>query len=1015
MGKVSSQIKTALCAVALAFCANAALIADPSQYVNPYMGSSWDPHGGGPGQHSPSVCRPFGMLCWGLDNNDESNCTYAYDNTTSRGFSLLHNTGWLPRAITFVPTNRAVSTSPATSPSTYYSDYGQTNQLAHPGYYRVRMNSGMVTELTTTQRAGLGLFHYPRATPATMLVDMSNQVGGTGSPDYGVYNRVDIDPSTRTISGFWGKATYRMYFVAIFSHSFSAYGTYEDGTVSPSSTTSGAPTPPLSQVGGYVTFNMGSDSVVQVRLGVSFVSVANARANLDAEIPATTTFDQVHQRSRDAWKDALGRISVEQTGATLTNLTKFYTMFYFMLWQPTLASDANGQYWGSDNALHTMPSGHHAYSTMMSWDQGRGFWPLIATLFPGVASDAMQSLVLRTQQLPSATMPGSLMPFYDRGAREGFGGNHFVPPAQCYAFGARDFDLDAADRVLLDVALTQFDGYHWKPYGSSPRDITATLEHSIASFSVARMVLDRNPADTSARRALQNSANWFHILHENGRDNGIRGYMARRADGEPFDPWIESTNGTGSSTSGAGCEEASSAQMTYLVPHAQAGLISTLGGSSAYVSRLDHFFSRFSYIGGNFDNLSEAQYMSVANETDIQAPWLYNWAGAANRSQDVVRRIMTTVFLNTPQGLPGNNDWGGMDAWYVSMALGLYPSIPGVGGFAISGPQFRQYLITLDGGKTITMNGANASDTNRYIQSATLNGQPYDSPWIPLQLLVNGAANNTLSFVMGPSPSSWGNAPTMNVPPSFAPSPVKVDDNHSTIAYRGNWATVSGRTGAYGGSSRQSTSPGDTARFTFTGTAITWFGEQRPDGGKADIFVDGANRGTIDCYAGGALSGVKMFTLSNLSFGQHTIAVVARVDRNGSSSGNAVVVDAFASVPIADVPVSAREPSTVLAPRATGMNLRVTASLPALRIQASLPERVAGRVSATVFDLSGRVVSRLTDATEAQGMRTTIELVGLAHPGLTLAKGSYVVRIRADNATYDASFSIGAPTQGVGQ
>ena len=175
----------------------------------------------------------------------------------------------------------------------------------------------------------------------------------------------------------------------------------------------------------------------------------------------------------------------------------------------------------------------------------------------------------------------------------------------------------------------------------------------------------------------------------------------------------------------------------------------------------------------------------------MQVRWQYNWAGTPAKTQDVVNRIRTQSFTVQADGVPGNNDWGAMNAWYVLLSLGLYPEIPGVGGLAISGPQFAKTVITLEDNHTITLSGTNVYTVNKYIQSATLNGIPYTSPWILFSALANTATNNTLSFGFGSSPSAWGAAPTTNIPPSFGPIPVKVDDSNSGMRFYGTWTAPS--------------------------------------------------------------------------------------------------------------------------------------------------------------------------------------------------------------------------------
>lgn len=165
----------AVVVVACAGLVKAALVSDPAMYVNTFMGSSYG--GGGPGQHDPSVGRPFGMISWGPDNSNAASEIYSGGAQTCMGFSLLHNTGWGPRAVSFVPTNRTVTTSLYSSPDTYYSDFAANGEFAEPGYSRTRMANGITVELTSSARCGMGLFKFPRATPASLILDCSQGPG----------------------------------------------------------------------------------------------------------------------------------------------------------------------------------------------------------------------------------------------------------------------------------------------------------------------------------------------------------------------------------------------------------------------------------------------------------------------------------------------------------------------------------------------------------------------------------------------------------------------------------------------------------------------------------------------------------------------------------------------------------------------------------------------------------------------------------------------------------------------
>ena len=729
-----------------------------TQYVNPFMGSS------NGGQAYPGETQPFGMMQWSLDTNSGESNEYDYNSSTVAGFSLIHYTGYGPRMVNFVPFVGSVSTSPGSNPSSYYSTFSHNNESATPGYYQVKTDSGINVQLSGTQRAGSGQFTYPTTnSTATMIINLGDSPADGGKP---TINSATVDSTSSKLSGFAGQSSYKLYFVAQFDHPFSSYGTFNGSSVSAGSTTSGTAT----DVGSYVSFNVSSNATVGVRVGISYVSVANAQANLDAEIPAGTSFNTLKTDAANNWNTILSHVAVNDPNALSDDLTKFYTQLYFFLTQPNIVSDRNGNYWGADNTMHTVATGHTQYATFSAWDQGRSFWPLMAFLFPNETSDAIQSYLDASHQWSEHRLPGMMLPT----ATEGFGGNNFSLPAQAYAFGAQGFDASDAEAQLVKVSNDTNAGrgnalIDYVNQGYAPGSPENTLSWALSDFATAQLA--QALGDTANATALINrSTNWYNTFLTTANDNGYTGYTWFRNSDGTYRTFTSSTNGTGSSTNGNGFTETCSSEFSYLVPQNLAGLVLASGGKATFVNRLDHFFSQFNYIGYNTDNDPSCQYYDVGNEPDLQVPWQYDWVGTPSHTQDVVRRIINQVYTNSPGGLPGNNDWGAMSAWYVEAVLGIYPEIQGVGGFAINSPLFASVTLTLENGHTLVINGNSASRANEYIQSATLNGSNYDSPWIPYSALVNTNSTNTLTFVLGNSASNWGSNPSLNPPPSFSPA-----------------------------------------------------------------------------------------------------------------------------------------------------------------------------------------------------------------------------------------------------
>jgi predicted alpha-1,2-mannosidase len=328
--------------------------------------------------------------------------------------------------------------------------------------------------------------------------------------------------------------------------------------------------------------------------------------------------------------------------------------------------------------------------------------------------------------------------------------------AWAYALGATNFDTAAALTAMdLNAGTlgTTSDGNTVRSglsdyinLGYVSGSASETLEYASADFALsqfAKALGDTNKYNTYLAR----SGNWRNLF------NSATGYIQpRNADGT----WV--TNITASSQTGY--TEGSAAQYTWLVPFNVRGLIGALGGSVTANLRLDIFFTQLNAGPGS-------QYAFMGNEPCEPDPWEYDYAGAPTKAQATVRRIQTQLYNNTTSGLAGNDDAGALSSWYVFSALGIYPIVPGVGGFVIGSPLFPSATIALENGRQITIQAPHASVLNPYVQSLSINGVTTTSLWLAFDTVRNGA---TLLFDLGASASSWGTA-AADAPPSFDNNP----------------------------------------------------------------------------------------------------------------------------------------------------------------------------------------------------------------------------------------------------
>jgi predicted alpha-1,2-mannosidase len=759
---------------------------DLAQFVNPYIGTKpgGADHGtgGGAGNTFPGADVPFGMVQWSPDTVTHQHGGYYYDDTRLKGFSLTHLSGAgcsTYQDIPFMPFVGEVTTSPAADPNRYIAGFNRADETATPGYYGVTLNSGAKVELSVTQRTGMGRLTFPAGAPSTLLVNTAGSIAGADDAEIAI--GTDSISGWATSGKFCGADhRYRVYFTAQFDRPFESIGTWKNGTVTPgqSGERGGSPAkvdldsvdapktgqrkpavraaaPPDTTVsgpgsGGYVTFDSFESGTVNVRVGLSFVSVDGARANLAAE-SGTRSFDQIKDAARAAWNARLNAIKVK--GGTADERTTFYTSLYHSLLQPNVFSDADGRYPGFDGRIHTADSGHAIYTNFSGWDIYRSEAQLLALIAPKETSDIVRSMVAFAGQGGS----------WDRWTvANGYtgvmnGDPYHIIVSTAYAFGAKDFDASKALLLMLRGATQPTQGYVERPglddyqkLGYVPAgspDVwgpaATTLEYTSADFAIsqlARRLGDSATWSTFVKRAQ----NWQNLY------NPGNGYLQpRNKDGsfvQPFNP-----------ASGDGFVEGNAAQYAWMVPYNPKGLFTAMGGDTTVVNRLDTFFTQL--------NAGPSQpYAFMGNEPNAQVPWLYNYVGAPYRTQAVTRKVMTELYNPHEDGLVGNDDLGQMSSWYVWAAMGMYPMIPGRAELVLNGPLFEQVVITRPTGVTLTINGQGAGTKQPYVTGLTVNGRPSTRTWLPESFVEKGG---TADFTMSGTPApSWGSAPA-DAPPSF--------------------------------------------------------------------------------------------------------------------------------------------------------------------------------------------------------------------------------------------------------
>ena len=812
MGLSSKSAYAIFCAAIVLAAPTAKALAqtsDPASLVNPLIGTT------NGGNDYPGATLPFGMAAWspeqpsnkprrrvegvpGSMKDDRARPAapggYEYTATKMRGFSLTHlmGTGCAGASgdIPFMPFIGKVESSPSDDNTNkiYASDFSHADEQAAAGYYRVKLADGVTVELTATPRTGAGRFTYPASEPAIMLVRTSDSE--TGSTD----SNIKIEASTRTISGsvtsgnFCGylgttdrRSYYTLYFVAHFDQPFLETGTWQNSALRPNTTeasggttygTRGFP-PPGKGSGGWVRLDTSKSQAVNIRVGISYVSKENAEANLRAENPDGSSFDTIRQRAHAAWNEALSRIDI--SGGTTDERTVFYTALYHTLLGENLYSDVDGRYFGMDQKVHKVAAPQKSqYSTFSGWDVYRSQLQLVALLAPDTASDIAQSLLNQANQNHGEWDRWT----HNAGITHVMNGDPAAPAiADILAFGGNRFDVKAAYRSLLQAAtiptandlssegcpvecvgqrpsLDLWLKLHYIPTGANAWGPAAdTLEDATADFAIselARRSHDKPNYDVFLARAQ----NWKNIFNPNATADG--GYIQNRnPDGSwpKFDP-----------ASDDGFVEGSAAQYLWMVPFNERGLFDMLGGIDKANTRLDAFFHKPD--GSWAVTESGGLHAELNNEPSIETPWLFDFSGQPWKTQETVRRVLNTIWTNTPNGMPGNDDLGEMSSWYVWSAMGLYPEIPGRAELVLGSPLFSEIHVRRPK-RDIVIKSQGAATDAPYVHALKVNGKAVSKTWLPESFIKRGG---TLDFDLSATPDKqWGTAAD-DAPPSFAPS-----------------------------------------------------------------------------------------------------------------------------------------------------------------------------------------------------------------------------------------------------
>ncbi len=593
-------------------------------FVNPFVGT------GGHGHTFPGSVYPFGMIQLSPDTRphagDWDGCSgYHYDDSVIYGFSHTHLSGtgcddWCD-----------VLVVPGGKPSAF----SHTSEKASPGYYEVFLDGpGVLAQMTAGRRSAMHLYTFPKGTPASIAVDLKHR---DPLDDYSLEVDGNVCTGHRTSSS-WARGQ-KVYFYMEFSEVAAA-----------------------SEIQGPRAEISFKSNVLGIRVGISSVSVENARANLRSDWPESLASQK--RSTGKSWEAYLKKVPCPYKDKE--HRIRFYTALYHTAIHPTLYSDVNGEYRGMDGRVHRA-DGWDRYTVFSLWDTFRGLHPLLAEIEPERTVDFIRSMLSVYDE--AGKLPVWELSSWETNCMIGYNSAPVI--ADAIARGLTGFDYEKAFEAMVASARTKEFGLEsFRRNGLVLADdehesVSKTLEYAYDDWCVAQVARKLGHME-EYRQFMKSSQYWKNVLDPDTR------FMRARLNGRwfsPFDPREVNNNYT----------EANSWQYSFFVPHDVPGLVEALGGPEAFEARLDALFAAPEQTTGRTqaDITGQIGQYAHGNEPSHHIAFLYDAVGRPDKRQARVNEILETLYTSAPDGLCGNDDCGQMSAWYVLASLGRYPVCPG--------------------------------------------------------------------------------------------------------------------------------------------------------------------------------------------------------------------------------------------------------------------------------------------------------------------------------------------------
>lgn len=715
-----------------------------TQYVDPYIGT------GDHGHVFMGANVPFGLVQLGPTNITEGwdwTSGYHISDSTIWGFTHMHlnGTGIGDLCdIAFMPVIGDVRLGKGViddANSGMYSLFSHKRETAKAGHYAVHLDRyGIDVELTATKRVGFHKYIFPESSEAKVVIDLKSKINWDEPTEtYLVYE------NDTTISGYrysrgWANDQ-RIFFTAHFSKPMKKFLLSEgeeakdiqDGTELKAK-----------GVYGQALFDTKDKEEIYIKVALSPVSIENAKLNMQAELPGWD-FEKTIADADKAWNGELNKIQIK-VGDDKVKRT-FYTALYHTMIAPSEFCDVNNDYRGSDGQMHKNGSFTN-YTTFSLWDTYRAAHPLMTIIHPEKMTDMVNTMLTIYQQ--QGKLPVWHLVGCETNCMVGNPGISVV--ADAILKGYEGFDKELAYEAMKTSAMLDERGlvflkeYGYIPYDKEEEGLSKCMEYAIADWTVAQVAKQMNKTEDYEYFLKRSKAYAHYFDKETGFVRGLSSEGTFRPNFNPFESVHRENDYT----------EGNAWQYTWLVPHDIQGLLNLFGSDEAFSQKLDSLFVVEGSLGDHASpDISGliGQY-AHGNEPSHHILYIYPYIGQPWKTADLVRRVMSELYHDQPAGLSGNEDVGQMSAWYILSALGFYQVEPAGGKYIFGSPILDEAIVRLKDGKTFKVIAKDNSATNKYIQSVTLNGKPYDKYYINFKDI---EAGGTLEFQMGSTPSeTWG-------------------------------------------------------------------------------------------------------------------------------------------------------------------------------------------------------------------------------------------------------------------